>query len=151
VQFMMRRVVATVAAGAAMALAACTDATGLGRVPSVGGDWQLHTLTSNSELGVTCEADGTVSIVQRGTNFTGQVTESSETCSGPGGIAYGSVDGAMLGGQIVGSELSYADESCDYVGTVSGTPANRVVGEMSCTVVLPSGTYVLAGTWRLSR
>ena len=150
-RFFMRSATACATLCASATLAACGDATGVGRVPSVGGDWQLHTMTSSVELGVTCEADGMVSITQRGQNFTGEVSESRETCSGPGGTAIGDVDGALLGGQISGNTLTYSDGSCDYSGTVSGSPANRVMGEMSCTVVLQSGTYVLSGTWRLMR
>ena len=150
-RFIVRRAFAAAVLGASVTLSACGDATGVGRVPSIDGEWQLNTLSSIAELSVTCEAAGLVSIDQIGQNFTGHVTESSETCSGPGGTAIGDVDGALLGGQISGSTLSYSDGSCEYTGTVSGTPANRVVGEMSCTVVLPSGTYLLDGTWRLSR
>ena len=150
-RFMRRRALAVAAIGASVGALACGDATGTGRVPTVHGNWQLATLISNEELGVICEADGAVAISQSGRNFTGEVTGSSESCTGPGGTSFGDMDGPLLGGQIAGSTLSYSDGPCEYRGDVTGSPANRITGEMSCDIVVQGQSYPFVGSWKLLR
>lgn len=129
---------------------ACGDATGPGRV-SLDGDWLLSVTISSSSLGVSCQAAGPVTLSQDGQNFTGEVAGSSETCTGPGGTFYDNVDGLIVGGQIFGARVTYSDGTCDYDGLASGTPTNRISGDISCTVSMEGQDYPFTGTFLISR
>lgn len=139
------------AAIAAIAIVtACGDATGPGAV-TLDGDWLLNVTISSSSLGVTCQADGPLTLSQTGRNFSGEVSGSIETCTGPGGTAYDNVDGLITGGQIDGDRVTYSDGTCDYVGTASGRPTNRISGDISCVLSLEGTDYPFTGTWLMSR
>jgi len=120
---------------------------------NIGGTWALQGTLSNASLAVTCNVVSTVDLFQSGTNFTGQVSNSSDQCTGPGGTASstGGEDGALTGGQISGSSMSYADASCSYSGVITGAPTNRVHGPATCVFNINGTNYTFTGTWQLSR
>jgi hypothetical protein len=127
------------------------DSTGPDSTRDIGGNWNGTATYNNAQLQITCTFSGSVSIVQSGTNFTGQVTGSVITCIGAGGASSGSGDGPITGGQVNGNTLSYSNGGCTYTGTITGTPANRVEGDVSCDVAIGGTTYPFDGTWQISR
>jgi hypothetical protein len=140
------------ALGLAIAAGSCGgDSTGPESTRDVSGNWAATATYNNAQLQMTCTFSGSVSIVQSGTNFTGQVTGSVITCIGPGGASSGSGDGPITGGQVNGNALSYSDGVCAYTGTITGTPANRVEGDVSCDVAIGGTTYPFNGTWLFGR
>ena len=128
-----------------------SGSTGPGSTPDVTGNWTAVATYNNAQLQTTCTFNGSVSIAQSGTTFTGQVTGSVVTCVGPGGTASGNFDGPITGGQISGSTMNYSSGECTYTGTISGSPANRVQGNVSCNVAIGGTTYPFNGTWQISR
>jgi hypothetical protein len=131
--------------------ASCGDSTGPNSTRDVNGNWTLAATYNSAQLQTTCTLNGSVSIAQTGTTFTGQVSGSVASCTGPGGTTSGSGDGPITGGQISGNTLSYSDVECTYTGTISGSPANRVDGSVSCNVAIGGTTYPFNGTWQISR
>jgi hypothetical protein len=134
-----------------LVLACGGDSSGPNTPLSISGVWQLTANISNSSLSTTCVADGQVTISQSGQNFTGQVSGSTEVCSGPGGQASGSVDGSISGGQISGNSINYSDGTCTYTGTLTGSPPNRAQGNVSCSLPLQGQNFPFSGTWQISR
>lgn len=117
----------------------------------ISGDWTLTATYNSAQLQTTCTLDGLLSLDQSGSTFTGLVTGSLLTCSGPGGTTSSNADGPITGGQISGNTASYSDGECNYTGTISGSPANRVAGDVDCDVSIEGTTYPFTGTWQLSR
>ena len=143
---------ATCAAAGVLLVASCGgDSTGPNSTRDIEGNWTIAANYNNAQLQTTCTLNGSASIAQSGTTFTGQVTGSIVTCAGPGGTTSGNADGAVTGGQINGSTLSYNNGECSYTGTITGTPANRVEGDTDCDVAIGGTTYPFTGTWVLSR
>ena len=105
---------------------------------SIGGNWNLQANVSNSGLQVSCVLVGQVSITQC-------------QCTGPGGSAPFTGDGPLSGGSIDGSQVSYTDGICSYVGTVSGSPVNLIQGNVSCNFPIQGTNVPMNGTWQLSR
>ena len=118
---------------------------------SIGGNWNLQANVSNSGLQVSCVLVGQVSITQSGEQFNGQASNTEGQCTGPGGSAPFTGDGPLSGGSIDGSQVSYTDGICSYVGTVSGSPVNLIQGNVSCNFPSQGTTVPMNGTWQLSR
>ena len=139
--------------GAVAAVAACgSSSTAPTAVPDISGTWTVGASVSNAGLQVTCSLQGTATVQQSGSNFTGNFTGSTTTCTGPGGTVAGNADGPITGGQIVGSTVSYNDgQGCAYTGTVTGTPANRIQGSATCQLAVAGQTYTFTGTWTAGR
>jgi hypothetical protein len=117
----------------------------------INGNWTLAATYNNAQVQTTCTLNGSISIAQSGTSFTGQVSGSTTSCTGPGGTTSGSDDGPVTGGQINGNTLSYNDGGCTYTGTITGSPSNRVEGNVNCDVAIGGTTYPFNGTWLISR
>src|SRR4051812_25262464 len=125
-RFGVRGIAVSTVVGAAMLVAACGgDSTGPNSTANIGGNWNLSITASNAGLSLSCQGVGNVAISQNGANFTGNVTNSTQTCTGPGGTASSDMDGQLTGGQISGNSMTYSDGTCNYTGAISGSPANR--------------------------
>jgi len=133
-------------------LAACggDKATGPKNV-NLSGNWGLTATISNSGLAITCTASGNLAITQSGANFSGNISGSSELCTGPGGSVTDNIDGQIGGGQISGSSVSWTDGLCNYTGTMSGDPVNRVSGNISCSIPIQGTNYPFTGQWTVVR
>jgi hypothetical protein len=142
-----------IAASLSLALAACggSDATAPDTVANIAGTWNLSETFSNSSQGISCNATGNVLIAQTGATFTGQVTGSTATCTTPSGPFTSNVDGSITGGQINGNSVTYSDGTCNWTGTVSGSPINRVSGNLNCTLAVSGQNYPFSGTWQITR
>lgn len=138
-------------AASGIALAACGDSTNPPDTPDIAGTWQLEATLANTALQATCDAEGTVQITQDGESFTGQISESTLTCTAPAGTITDDVDGPLTGGEISGTSLTYSDGTCDYSGEISGSPPDLVSGNAVCTVTFEGQDVPLSGTWQISR
>lgn len=136
--------------GLALLVSACSsDSTG--PTADLNGIWSLTASYNNAQTQTTCTLNGQATLAQSGSTFTGQVTGSVVSCANPSGTTVGNADGPLTGGQVHGTVASYSDGSCNYSGTVSGSPANRVQGSVSCQIASGGTTYPFTGTWQLSR
>lgn len=148
----MRLALAAAALTGSLVIAGCGgDSTAPSGPVSIGGIWSLSANISNQPLATSCQASGTITVNQSGTSFSGTTTGTT-VCTGPGGTQTGSAAGTVSGGQISGSSISFIDDSgCNYQGTVSGNPANRVQGSVTCTLAINGTAYQFTGTWQASR
>ena len=140
-------------AGALVTVAACSSSsTGPTATPDIAGTWALGGSVSNASIQITCNLQGTATLQESGSNFSGNVSGSTTTCTGPGGTVVASADGPITGGQITGSTVTYNDgQGCAYTGTVTGTPSNRIQGPVTCQLAEAGQTYTFTGTWTASR
>ena len=134
------------------ALVACGgSSTGPSGPMSLAGVWSLTVNVSNAALSTSCSAQGQASINQNGSQLGGTYSD-AQTCTGPGGTASGNAAGSITGGQTSGSQVSFSDDGgCNYTGTGSGSPANRMGGNASCTFASGGQNYTFAGTWQATR
>jgi hypothetical protein len=134
-------------------IAACGgDSSGPSDAPlSLAGSWNLQANVSNSGLQVSCVLVGQVSIAQSGEQFNGQASNTQGQCTGPGGSEPFTGDGPLSGGSINGSQVSYTDGICSYVGTASGSPVNLIQGNVGCNFPIQGTNVPMNGTWQLSR
>lgn len=119
--------------------------------PDIAGAWQISVTVHNNALAMTCQAAGPVSITQNGATFTGEVKGSTGSCDLPADTTATTVDGDITDGQITGRTVTYTNSGCRYSGTISGTPANAISGDVSCTVNQGGQAYPFNGTWNASR
>jgi len=148
------RCLALAASGFAIAiLVACggDSSTGPGNT-NLSGNWLFGANISNGQLSISCTASGNLAITQSGSNFSGTVSGSTETCASPAGSTSGNLDGAIAGGQINGTSISFNDNGgCIYTGTMSGNPVNRVGGNVTCSIPLQGTNYPFTGSWSVTR
>jgi hypothetical protein len=148
----LTNVAAACAAAGLVLVASCGgDSTGPNSTRDLNGNWTISANYNNAQLQTSCALNGSLSIAQSGTTFTGQVSGSILTCAGPGGNASGNADGPVTGGQINGNTVSYNNGECTYTGTITGSPANRAVGSTACSVAIGGTTYPFTGTFVVSR
>lgn len=147
-----RLLMPAVALLAAGLVGACGGDTGPKGPPNVSGSWNFNDAVSNSGLGLSCVSSATVNVVQTGSNFTGTVVNGTQTCTAGGQSSSGDLTGGTVdGGQISGSSISFTTEGCQYSGTVTGSPANRMSGSENCVFAYNGTNYTLTGTWQASK
>lgn len=135
--------------------AACGgDGTGPSGPPSVAGNWQYSFNVSNTPLATSCSGSGMLTVTQSGSQFSGNASGLT-SCNGPGGQFTEQTAGPIGGGQISGNSVSFQfplfEAGCTATGTLSGTPANAMSGQATCTVAVSGQTVTLTGTWQASR
>jgi len=127
------------------------SSTGPSGPMSIAGTWSFSVNVSNSGLSTSCTAQGQVTINQNSSQFNGTYSDAS-TCTGPGGTTSSNNAGNISGGQISGSQVSFSDDGgCNYTGTGSGSPVNRLSGNVSCTYAISGQNYTFSGTWQASK
>lgn len=133
-------------------LAACGGGDGTGTsVASIAGVWSTSIGVSNSQVNLSCQFTGTATLSQSGTTFNGSYSGTS-LCTGPGGSTSDPSTGVIGGGQITGSHVTFTDDDgCNYSGTITGSPANRISGTVSCLFAISGQTYTFTGTWQVNR
>lgn len=117
------------------------------QVTSISGTWTYTESFSNSSAGLSCQDEGTITINQSGTNFSGSANQEGVCTDSQGNTYDNSGSGSIGGGQVSGQSVSYSAGGCDYEGTISGSPPNRMTGPVSCTVAVGGTNYVFSGTW----
>lgn len=129
----------------------CGDGPTEPRIPNIAGTWNYAESFSSSSAGLSCQDQGIITINQNGGNFTGSYNQQG-VCTDSQGNAYNnSGSGSIGGGQIEGTRASFSAGSCNYSGTISGKPPNRVSGSVSCTVAAGGTDYHFSGTWTATR
>jgi major membrane immunogen (membrane-anchored lipoprotein) len=124
-------------------LAACGDSNKPSET-DITGTWNLTLSVSNPDFN-DCNSNVKISFQQSGTTFTGQIISGTSSC---GNVT----PGAITGGTITGTTVTFSDGSCNYTGTVSGSPSNQMQGTVTCTLKDQSGQNVpFTGTWNASK
>ena len=134
-------------------LAACGggDSSGPSGDINVAGTWNYQANISNSGVALSCIATGTLTITQQGSQFSGQATNSTGLCTGPGGSAPFDANGPITGGTVSGNSITYTDGICTYTGNASGNPINKVAGTVTCNFPIQGQNIPMTGTWQISR
>ena len=121
---------------------------------NIAGTWNFSDNISNSGLAASCSSTSTATVSQTGSSFTANVFNGTQVCTQNGSV-FSNLSGlsaVVSGGQINGTGLSWVDDSgCNYTGTISGSPPNRLSGSESCTIALSGAQYVFLGTWQAAR
>lgn len=132
-------------------LVACSDSSGPeGEGPAdIEGTWTFEADISDTELTVTCTATGVALIEQSGSQFTGQIMNSTGTCSGPDGDFPFDANGALVGGTIDDDNVEFDDAACTYTGLATG---DEIDGDVTCLFVDDDGEEItLSGNWQMTR
>ena len=117
---------------------------------NIQGTWNFSDAVSNTALAVSCQSTRTGKLSQLGSTFSILVSNGTQVCTQNGSVDF-DLSG-FSGGQINGTDLSFVDDSgCNYTGTISGSPPNRLWGVESCTLALSGVQYIFLGTWQASR
>jgi hypothetical protein len=135
-------------------IACGSDSTAPSGPPDISGQWTVTLNISNSQLSASCSAQGVViNFTQTGSSFSGVAASGSQTCSVLGTANTSSLAGtSWTGGQINGTSVSFNSAGgCTIIGTVSGSPPNRMSGTLNCPVALSGASYVFTGTWSAGR
>lgn len=138
----------------AAAVAACGDSpTGPSALQTrnIAGAWNYSESFSNASAGISCQATGTIVINQSSANFTGSSSGSGVCTDSWGNTIDSSGAGGVSGGQISGIQVAFSAGPCEYSGTISGTPTNRMSGSVSCVIAAGGTNYPFTGTWTATR
>jgi hypothetical protein len=138
------------AAAMLFAATACSgDSTGLST--NLSGAWQFSENFSNSTLQMSCTSTGTVNMSHTGSSLAGNFTQTG-ICTAPSiGTVDNSGSGTIVGGQVSGNRVSFQSGECTYTGTLTGSPANRITGTVTCVIALVGQTFTFNGTWQAGR
>ena len=134
-------------------VAACSDdSSDPNDAVDIQGSWNFSASVSNSELGITCEASGGLSISQAGDQFSGTISNGEGTCALPDGSASFDPSGAIGSGTITDEDqIEFSDDFCTYTGQATGNPATEVQGDASCVFGIGAQDVPMEGTWQLER
>ena len=137
----------------ALVLAACGSSTAP-NVMDIAGTWNFTGNISNGALAASCQSTSTATVSQSGSSFSGTGSNGTEVCTQNGSVIsnVSGLTSTFSGGQINASGVSFVDDGgCTYTGNGSGSPTNRLTGNVSCTVAVSGSQYVFTGTWTGSR
>jgi hypothetical protein len=139
---------------ALLALAACsgTENTGPERL-SLNGTWRQSgdlrdTATGDSHIHL-----GTFALVQSGDSFSG-TGEQSGFCSAASGNYAGPLADPTpfaVSGTLVGREVSFRRDICEYHGSFVEGRSNRITGTATCRYNRNGVDYVFAGQWQADK
>ena len=138
------------------ALGACggKDSTAPANPPTIAGTWAFAGSIGNAQLSYSCVLSGsTLTVNQTGSTFTGVLGSGTMVCTAPGGASVDTTsDSNISAGRISNGSVSFADQDgCQYSGTISGTPPDRLSGAVTCLIALSGTSYTFTGTWQASR
>lgn len=140
----------TVLLGSILMVACGGDSTGPANDANVAGQWSFGETLSAPSFSLSYVGTGTVQLSQSGSQFSGTADE-QVVVSGPNGSVNASGSGTISGGQINGNSVSFQASTCDYSGTASGNPTNRLEGTVGCDVDVQGQTIHFTGTWQAGR
>ena len=139
-------------AGLILVVACSDDGSDPNEPVDIQGSWTFTASVSNSELDITCEASGGLSITQSGDQFSGTVSNGEGTCTSPAGPLSFDPSGAIGGGTITDEDqIEFSDDFCTYTGQATGNPATEVQGDASCVFNIGGQDIPMEGTWQLER
>ncbi len=133
----------------------CSDSTGPAdagpTIPSIGGVWRFSDGIS-AHAYASCASAGVITIAQSGAQFTGAIVAAIGACTlYDGTVVVNSGSLQMTGGKISGNQVTFVAPFCQYSGTISGSPPNRLSGLESCSISIAGQTKEFSGPWQASR
>jgi hypothetical protein len=140
---------------ATLAVVACSggDNTGPERL-SLNGTWNQSADLKDSVSGDSHIHVGTFALVQAGDSFSG-TGEQSGFCSHAAGSYTGPLADpapfAVVGGQLVGREVSFHRDICDYQGHFVTGRSDVIYGTATCRYTRNNVAYTYTGQWQANR
>ena len=130
---------------------ACADggATGSNPAADISGNWTWDETLSDQPNQIDCADQGTFTITQTGSTFTGSIDQTG-SCTTPAGPVDLTGTRPMNGGQVSGANVSFQEAAanpCLYQGTLLGDPPLSASGTVSCV----GQGLNLTGTWSMTR
>lgn len=119
----------------------------------VGGVWTFTESYTDTPLQTTCSNQATVTFAQTGASFTGNSVQTG-SCTDPTGTFANSGTFQLRNGRVDNNNVQWTDDGepvCNYTGTISGTPPNRMSGTVRCNGVVANVSYDARGTWQMTR
>jgi hypothetical protein len=76
-----------------------------------------------------------------------------QLCTYGGEMYEDALYGSVSLGEIAGGTLRFMAAQCLHMGAISGSPANYLAGNMTCSFEMPPGTpaHAFSGTWEATR
>lgn len=138
-------------AGFAMVLVACGDDSGTEPAEvNLSGTWTFSVSYSHAQMPISCQATGSVTILQQsGAVLTGHGMQTG-TCEALGIEVDISTPITIANGEVDGDDVSFTAAECVYTGSLSRN-RNELSGTAICTRTFASQTATLSGTWQASR
>ena len=100
-----------------------------------------------------CQLNGTAILNQTNDQFTGLLLNGVQVCLYGGERYEDPLYGPVTAGEIAGESVRFMGAGCLHMGTISGSPANHMVGVFNCSFEMPPGTraHAFSGTWEANR
>jgi hypothetical protein len=117
---------------------------------NIAGTWNFGESLSDQSQGISYVGQGQIVISQSGNQFSGTYDEQAVLTT-PNGAFDASSSGNINGGQVDGTGVSFQVTTCGYSGTTSGSPANRLQGQVTCDLDVAGTPLRLTGTWQAGR
>ena len=140
-----------VVAGALMVASCVKSPTSNNATPvSIGGGWTfVATVTFGA---ATCKATAAVAVSQAGTDFTGNPSSSSDSCT-PTSASTTYAFNASIGGNVNGAAISFSSANgCTFIGAANAQQATQMSGTFSCNPAFTIDTSkVSGGSWQATR
>jgi len=131
-------------------LAGCggSDSAAPNEDAEVSGRWNFNETMSSNPLSYV----GSGTITLSGTaQFSGSLSEQA-VVTGPGGaLEIPMTTVSIQGGQVDGRRVSFQAGTCDYQGTASGNPTNRLDGSVSCDLDIGGQPFRFTGSWQAGK
>ena len=153
---MFPRPLLAVRATLAPALVACAvviACAGGGTNPNlvdISGHWRYVERYVDVPHRASCLDSGTYDIVQTSNGFAG-VYGQRGTCTTPQGTADNTDSGAVTEGHVIGRTIHFKAPNCQYDGHTPVGSADRIDGNVVCSVGDQTITYTFTGTWSAVR
>jgi hypothetical protein len=140
---------------ACLAAFACGGDDGLSpsSVLQIGGQWSFSETYTDTPLSTTCTNQSTVNFTQTGSTFTGSSVQTG-SCTDPSGTFDNSGSFQLRSGRVDATNVTWSDDGapvCNYTGTITGTPPDRMSGTVRCNGVVGGITFDARGTWNMTR
>lgn len=133
--------------------AGCGDSVRPERIPDIEGSWSYSETVTLEHGTVSCNALGTLSLVQDFETFVGSFIRTL-TCSGPQvPPSTRTESGSVPRGRVQTSSIEFRIGDCDYRGAVTTNFPRRLSGTSLCTryEVTTASTAIGAGSWAAER
>ena len=144
-----RRSLALVVVTSAIAIA-CTNGGTNPNLVDVSGHWRYVERYADVPHHASCVDSGAYDIVQTMNGFVG-VYGQRGYCVTPQGTSDNTDSGSVTEGHVIGRTIRFKAPNCEYDGHTPVESADRLDGNVICSVGDQTITYMFTGTWSAER
>ena len=144
------RAVLALACVAGAALIACSGGGTSPNLIDISGHWRFIERYTDVAHQASCFDSGGYDIMQSANGFVG-VYGQRGYCMTPTGTADNTDSGVVTEGHIIGRTIKFKAPNCEYDGHTPVESADRLDGDVVCSVGDQTITYTFTGTWSAVR